>query len=110
MYHGVLEIYEQSFTNNSRRIAAPVLGFLSGKCHATPITPRVIGPASCLSIYLCVSHAEALLMVSNTSYLGVYRVASALLCCIHASFVYCERLAILVPDLGCEGSALLCFN
>jgi hypothetical protein len=65
--------------NNSRRIATPVLGFLSGKCHAAPITLRMIRAASFLPIYLCVSHAEALLMVSNASYLSVYRVASAII-------------------------------
>jgi hypothetical protein len=39
--------------------------------------PRMIGAASFLPIYLCVSHAEALLMVSDTSYLNIYRDASA---------------------------------
>jgi hypothetical protein len=110
MYPRILEKNEQPFANNSRRIATPVLEFLSGKCYAAAITLRVIGAVSCLSIYLCVSHAEALLMASNTSYLSVYRVASALSCCIHASFVTCERLAVLVPDLGYEGSTLLYFN
>jgi hypothetical protein len=70
--------------------------------------PRVIGAASFLPVYLCVSHTEALLMANNTSYLGIYRVASALSCFIHASFVICKHLAILVPDLGCKGSTLLC--
>jgi hypothetical protein len=102
MYHGVLEIYEQPFINNSRRIATPVLGFLSSKCYAAPITRK--------SIYLCVSHTEALLMASDTSYLSIYRVASALLCYIQASFVTCEHLAILVPNLRGEGSTLLCLN
>jgi hypothetical protein len=37
----------------------------------------VIGAVSFLPIYLCVSRAEALLMASNTSYLNVYRDASA---------------------------------
>jgi hypothetical protein len=48
------------------------------------------------------------LMASNTSYLSVHRAASALLCYVHASFVTCERLAILVSDFVCEGSTLLC--
>jgi hypothetical protein len=69
---------QQAFGNNSRRIATPVLGFLSGKCHAAPITLRLIRAASFLPIYLCISHAEALLMMSNTSYFSVYKVASAL--------------------------------
>jgi hypothetical protein len=68
---------KKAFANNSQRIATPVLGFLSGKCYAAPITIRVIGTASFLPIYLCVSHAEALLMASNTNYLSTYRDASA---------------------------------
>jgi hypothetical protein len=67
----------------------------------------VIGAAWFLPIYLCVSRTEALLMASNTSYLGVCRVASALSCFIHASFVTYKRLAILVLDLECKGSTLL---
>jgi hypothetical protein len=47
-------------------------------------------------------------MASNTSYLGVYRVASALPCFIRASFVTGKRLAILVSDLGYKDSTLLC--
>jgi hypothetical protein len=47
-------------------------------------------------------------MASNTSYLGVYRVASALPCFIHASFVTCKCSAILVLDLGYKGSTFLC--
>jgi hypothetical protein len=83
-----LRIKEQQepFANNSRRIATPVLGFLSGKCYAAPITPCVIGTASFLPIYLCVSHAEVLLMASNTSYLNIYRDASAF----HTASAYCS--------------------
>jgi hypothetical protein len=98
-----LRIKQQAFANNSRCIATPVLGFLSGKCHAAPITLRMIGAASFLPIYLCVSHAEALLMASNTNYVsasGMHR----LLYCIHTLFVTCKRLAVLMPDLGCKGS------
>jgi hypothetical protein len=62
-----------------------VLGFLSGKCRAAPITLHVIGIASVLSIYLCVSRTEALLMASNTSYLNVYKDASAF----HTVFMRC---------------------
>jgi hypothetical protein len=68
MYLGLRMKHEQQpFTNNSRRIATPVLVFLSGKCRA----------ASFLPVYLCVSRTEALLMASNTSYLNAYGDASA---------------------------------
>jgi hypothetical protein len=49
-------------------------------------------------------------MVSSTSYLNVYRVASAPPCFNRASFVTCKRAAVIVPDLGCKGSILLCFR
>jgi hypothetical protein len=78
MYLGLRMKHEQQpFTNNSWCIATPVLGFLSGKCRAAPITLREIEVASFLPIYLCVSRTEALLMASNTSYLNAYRDASA---------------------------------
>jgi hypothetical protein len=99
---------QQSSTNNSRRITTPVIGFLSGKCRAAPITLRVIGKASSLPVYLCVSRIEALLMMSNTSYLNAYRVASAFSYCIHALLVICKGIAVLVLDLGCNDSTLLC--
>jgi hypothetical protein len=41
---------QQAFANNSRRIATPISGFLSGKCYAAPITLRMIGAASSLPI------------------------------------------------------------
>jgi hypothetical protein len=41
---------QQTFTNNSRRIATPVSGFLQGKCYAAPIMLRVIGAALSLPI------------------------------------------------------------
>jgi hypothetical protein len=47
-------------------------------------------------------------MASNTSYLGIYRVASALSCVNCALLVSCKRPAIHVLDLGYKGSALLC--
>jgi hypothetical protein len=47
---------------------------------------RVIGAASSLPVYLFVSHAESLLMASNTSYLNVYRGASAF----RTVFVHCS--------------------
>jgi hypothetical protein len=55
-----------------------------------------------------VSRSEASLMASNTSYLGVYRVASALSCVNYALLVSCKRLSVHVLDLGYKGSALLC--
>jgi hypothetical protein len=67
---------QQPFSNNSRRIATPILGFLSGKCYAFPIMLHMIGTATFLPIYICVSHTEALLMASNTSYLNACRDAS----------------------------------
>jgi hypothetical protein len=86
MYLGLRMKHEQqSFTNNSRRITTPVLGFLSGKCRAAPIMLRVIGVASFLPVFLCVSRAEVLLMVSSTSYLNAYRDASAF----HTVFMRC---------------------
>jgi hypothetical protein len=42
-----------------------------------PRSRRVIGAVSFLPIYLCVSHAEVLLMASSTTYLNVYRDALA---------------------------------
>jgi hypothetical protein len=77
---------QQPFTNNSWRIATPVLGFSPGKCYAAPITHCMIGAATSLPIYLCVSHAEALLMASNTSYLNIYRDALAF----HTVSVHCS--------------------
>jgi hypothetical protein len=47
-------------------------------------------------------------MVSNTSYLDVYRVASALSCVNYALLVSCKRLVVHVLDLGYKGSTLLC--
>jgi hypothetical protein len=71
MYLGLrMKDEHQPFTNNYRHIAIPVLGFLSGKCRVAPITLRVIGVVSFLPVYLCVSHTEALLMASSTSYLN----------------------------------------
>jgi hypothetical protein len=47
-------------------------------------------------------------MASNTSYLGVYRVASAFPCFIYALLVTCKRSVVIVPDLGYKDSILLC--
>jgi hypothetical protein len=46
-------------------------------------------------------------MASNTSYLSVYRVASAFSCVSCALLVTCKRSATHVLDLGYKGSALL---
>jgi hypothetical protein len=46
--------------------------------------------------------------MSSTSYLDVYRVASALPCFNRALLVVYERPAVLVFDLGYRGGALLC--
>jgi hypothetical protein len=56
-----------------------------------------------------VSRSEALLIVSNTSCLNVYRVTLVLLCFNRASFVTYKRSAVVVSDLGCEGSLLALF-
>jgi hypothetical protein len=47
-------------------------------------------------------------MASNTSYLGVYRVASALSCVNYALLGSCKRLAVHVLDLRYKGSTFLC--
>jgi hypothetical protein len=61
------------------------------------------------TIYLCVSHTEALLMVSNTSYHkrlhDLHRFTYHNL----ALFAACKRLVVLAHNLGHEGSILLCF-
>jgi hypothetical protein len=85
MYPGLRNNNNNHSQNNSWCITTPVLGFLSGKCHAAPITLRVIRTASFLPVYLCVSHTEALLLASNTSYLNAYRDASAF----HTVFMRC---------------------
>jgi hypothetical protein len=86
---------QQPFTNNSRRIATPILGFLSGKCRAAPITLRVIGVASFLPVGLCVSRTEAFLTARNTNYLNVYRDASAF----HTVFMRCLFLVNVLLSL-----------
>jgi hypothetical protein len=54
-----------------------------------------------------VSRSEALLMMSSTSYIDVYRVTLALPCFNCALLVICERLAVLVFDLEYRDGALL---
>jgi hypothetical protein len=47
---------ERLFINNSRRIASPVPGFSSGKCHVVPIMLCVIGAALPLLVrFMCCS-------------------------------------------------------
>jgi hypothetical protein len=57
----------------------------------------------------CVSRSEALLMASNTSYLNMHRVTLVLPGLNRASFVTYKCSAVVVPDLGCEGSLLALF-
>jgi hypothetical protein len=108
MYLGLFNKKHTHSQTNSGRIATPVSGFLLGKCHAAPSMPCVgsIVP----TIYLCVSHTEALLMVSNTSYHkrlhGLHRFTYHIL----ALFATCKRLAVLKYDLKHEGSIFLCFK
>jgi hypothetical protein len=47
-------------------------------------------------------------MMSSTSYLDVYREASALPCFNRALLIIYERPAVLVLDLGYRDSALIC--
>jgi hypothetical protein len=61
------------------------------------------------TIYLCVSHTEALLMASNTSYHKCLHGSHQFACHILALFAACICLAILTHDLEREGSILLCF-
>jgi hypothetical protein len=68
MYHENSIINHSIFTTNSRHITTPSPRVSPGNQHAAPIMLRMVGAASCLSVYLCVSRAEPLLMVSNTSY------------------------------------------
>jgi hypothetical protein len=83
---------------NSRCIATPVSGFLLRDRGS--IVP---------TLYLCVSHTEALLMVSNTSYHKRLHGSHRFVYHILALFTACKRLAVFVHDFGCEGSILLYF-
>jgi hypothetical protein len=60
----------QSFNIHNKLSAHrhPLPGVSPGNQHATPIMLCMVGAALCLSAYLCVSRAEALLMARNTSY------------------------------------------
>jgi hypothetical protein len=61
------------------------------------------------TIYLCVSHTEALLMASNTSYHKRLHGSRQFAYHILALFIACRCLAVLTHDLKHEGSILLCF-
>jgi hypothetical protein len=61
------------------------------------------------TIYLCVSHTEALLMVSNTCYHKRLNVLHRFTYHILALFAAYKRLAVLAHDLRHEGSILLYF-
>jgi hypothetical protein len=61
------------------------------------------------TIYLCVSHTEALLMVSNTSYHKRLHGSRQFACHILTLFTTCRCLAVLAYDLEHEGSILLYF-
>jgi hypothetical protein len=67
----------------------------------------MIGAASPLLVYFGVSHSEALLMASSTSYLDAHRVMLIYACFNHALLVTHECLAIIVSDPGCDGCILL---
>jgi hypothetical protein len=110
MYLGIRNKQQhQLFNNNCWRIATPILGFPSGKCCTAPITFRVIGAAR-FFLYLGITRTEAFLMASSTSYLSVYRDASAVSYCFYALPITCKHLVVLVSDIGRGGSALLCFS
>jgi hypothetical protein len=47
-------------------------------------------------------------MASSTSYLNAYRVTLVFPCFNRVSLVTYERSAIVVPELGCDDSILLC--
>jgi hypothetical protein len=61
------------------------------------------------TLYLCVSHTEALLMASNTSYHKHLHDLHRFVYHIFASFTACKHLVVLTHDFGREGSILLCF-
>jgi hypothetical protein len=61
------------------------------------------------TIYLCVSHTEALLMVSNTSYHKRLHSSRRFAYHIITLFTTYRCLDVLAHDLECEGSILLCF-
>jgi hypothetical protein len=59
MYLGFFNKEQHTFTINSRRIATPVSGLLSGKRHAALIMPCMIGAALFLPftfVFLILKH------------------------------------------------------
>jgi hypothetical protein len=61
------------------------------------------------TIYLCVSHTEALLMASNTSYHKRLHGSRRFACHILALFTACRCSAVLTHDLKRKGTILLYF-
>jgi hypothetical protein len=90
---------------NFRRIATPVLGFLPGKRHATPIMPYVIGAA----LFLPFTFVFLVLKAGNTSYHKRLHGLHRFVYYIFASFTACKHLAFLAHDFGREGSIFLYF-
>jgi hypothetical protein len=86
------------FTINSWCIATPISGLLSSKRHAAPIM-----------LYLCVSHTEALLMASNTSYHKRLHGSHRFACHILTLFTAYRCLTVLAHDLEHEDNILLYF-
>jgi hypothetical protein len=105
MYLGIFN--RHAFTINSQRIANPISLLLSDKRHAAPI---MLDRGSIVPIiYLCVSHTEALLIASNTSYHKRLHDSRRFAHHILTLFVACRCLAVLTHDIEREGSILLCF-
>jgi hypothetical protein len=69
----------------------------------------VIEAALFPTLYLCVSHTEALLMASNTSYHKRLHGSHRFVYHILALFATCKRLAVFTHDFGCEDSILFFF-
>jgi hypothetical protein len=80
-------------------------------CIATPISGFLPGKQAALfpTLYLCVSHTEALLMASNTSYHKRLHGSHRFVYHILALFATCKRLAVFTHDFGCEDSILFFF-
>jgi hypothetical protein len=99
MYLGIFNTHPHS---QSTLGASPPLfqGFFQVKHDRDSIVP---------TIYLCVSHTEALLMASNTSYHKHLHGSHRFACHILTLFATRRCLAALAHDLMREGNILLCF-
>jgi fatty acid desaturase len=100
-------IHTHAFTINSRRIATPVSGLLSGKRHATPNLLCLIGAA--LFLPFTFVFLEALLMASNTSYHKCLHGSRRFAYHILALFTARRCLVVLAHDLEHEGNIFHCF-